>query len=106
MQMKESRNMSVVRKNVSIAVEGLQSTVKTVDQLRPNTEYVIQTHAIYRMTGYNANENLTLYSAITRQRTEGEGQLVFTLRVVKSLTGKNFNEWSMHKTLTSITLTN
>ena len=70
--MKESRNTSVVRKNVSIAVESLQPTVMTVDQLRPNTEYAIQTHATYRMTGYNANENLTLYSVITEQRTEGE----------------------------------
>ena len=65
--------MSVIRKNESIAIEGLQPyIIMTVDQLRPNTEYAIQTHATYRMTGYNANENLTLYSFVTRQRTEGE----------------------------------
>ena len=70
--MKESKNMSVVRKNVTITTEGLQPVIMTVDQLIPNTEYTIQTHAMYRMTDYNANENLTLYSSITRQRTEGE----------------------------------
>lgn len=64
--------MSVVRKNEPITIEGLQSCNKIVDQLRPNTEYVIQTHGVYRMTDYNANENLVLYSPTVTRRTEGE----------------------------------
>ena len=84
--------MSVVRKNVSIAVDRLQPIVMTVDQLRPNIEYAIQTHATYRMTDYNANENLTLYSAITRQRTEGEGQLECFTQCSAKFDGENFDE--------------
>ena len=65
-------NQDIVRKNQSITLEGLQPDIETVDQLIPNTEYLLQTHATYRMTGYNADENLILYSVVVRERTRGE----------------------------------
>ena len=69
--MKESKNPGIVMMNKSVTIEGLQSQNRTVDQLRPNTEYVIQTHATYHMTSYNANESLMLYSKIVMQKTDG-----------------------------------
>ena len=58
-------------KNESITLEGLQPHNKMVEQLTPNTEYIIQTHAIYQMTDYNANEDLVLYSSNVTKRTDG-----------------------------------
>ena len=60
-----------MEKNETIVLEGLQSYNKTIEELTPNTEYVIQSHAIYRMTDYNSNEDLMLYSPAIIQRTEG-----------------------------------
>ena len=57
----------------TITLEGLGPVNEIiVNQLIPNTEYLIQTHATYRMTGYNADEDLILYSAVVRRRTRGE----------------------------------
>lgn len=53
-------------------IEGLPYYEGIVDQLEVNTNYDIQTHAVYRMTPYNGNEQLALYSSIVTQRTEGE----------------------------------
>ena len=58
--------------NDSIPIEEpLQPHIRTIISLTPNTQYAIRTYANYMMTGYNADELLSIFSNLTTTRTLG-----------------------------------
>jgi len=55
--------------NDSIPIVRLQPHTRNIVSLTPNTQYAIRTLANYRMTGFNANELLSIFSNFTTTRT-------------------------------------
>lgn len=55
--------------NDSIPILGLRPHIRNIISLTPNTQYAIRTLANYRMTGYNADEMLSILSNLTTTRT-------------------------------------
>ena len=58
--------------------EPLQPYIRTIISLTPNTQYAIRTYANYMMTGYNADQLLSIFSDLTTTRTLG-GLLAVTM---------------------------
>ncbi|XP_065906520.1 proto-oncogene tyrosine-protein kinase ROS-like isoform X3 [Dysidea avara] len=71
--------------NDSIPIEEpLQPHIRTIISLTPNTQYAIRTYANYMMTGYNADELLSIFSNLTTTRTLDGVPDVPVVRLVNS----------------------